>query len=244
MNAVVAELSGGMGNQLFQYAYAYGVAKRTGRRLVLDDSKIPTYPGVPRKFELGAFGLEAEAFDGDAQQTYLVIAPEGYEAVTMGHGPVERIRGLWMGEGPWAEFAEDIRTALPMWKEEISAIAVHVRRKDFLGPLSPMINLGVEYYERALAGMGNHEILVFSDDPDWCRNSLKLGHVLDEQDPHSAFQWMCACRHHVIANSSFSWWAAWLAERPGQIVVAPSQWLRNNVAVTKQIVPNRWTTWQ
>jgi hypothetical protein len=51
---------------------------------------------------------------------------------------------------------------------------------------------------------------------------------------------MASSRHHVIANSSFSWWGAWLAERPGQLVVAPKMWFRDPSIDSSEIVPQRW----
>lgn len=238
MRAVVAEMAGGLGNQLFQWAFAHALAKRTRRRLVIDGNV--QQAGVPRRYMLGRLGIQASEDIPVASDIYNVISSGGYETVGPDSSGSVRVRGMWMGEGPWADRADEIRETLPRAPVFMGAVAVHVRRTDFLSYESPMEVLGAEYYEAALAQVPSLDVLVFSDDPAWCRRRLSVGRVVDVPDPIEAFTLMASCRHHVIANSSFSWWAAWLAEHPGQVVVAPKNWLRNNTAVTKQIVPNRW----
>lgn len=232
---IVAELTGGLGNQLFQWAFAFAEARRLNSRLGLDYVDVPGT--TPRKFALGAFGMELQPARCD-QERFLAIDVDGYIDVGPRRDGV-RIRGMWMGEEPWRDYASEIRARLSRKTPPINGVAVHIRRTDFAD--SPMVLLGRDYYEKALAKMPSGDVTVFSDDPALARD-FGLGYVVDEPDPWVTFLMMASCEHHVIANSSFSWWAAWLAEKPGQRVVAPSKWLRANAAVTKQIVPERWVT--
>ncbi len=239
MGAVVAELTGGLGNQLFQWAFAFALAKRTGARLCLDHGQLYQAPQAPREYTLDRLGIHAADPVACDYEMFNAIDTDGYVTVGDPSGDGVRVRGLWMGEGPWASCAAEIRRALPQPKIHIPGVAVHVRRTDFLGDASPMVELGADYYRAAIAKVPPAQVLIFSDDPAWCRANLP-GRVVDEKDPVEAFKLMASCTHHVIANSSFSWWAAWLGEKG--TVVAPSRWIKGNDAVTKQIVPDRWIT--
>lgn len=82
---------------------------------------------------------------------------------------------------------------------------------------------------------------MYSDDPDWCRSELKLDRpftVVDPGSPAQDLRAMARHRHIVIANSSFSWWAAWLRREPG-ITIAPKHWFRMGVS-TEDLIPDGW----
>jgi hypothetical protein len=119
-----------------------------------------------------------------------------------------------------------------------ASVAVHVRRTDYVGNQNADI-CGPTYYRRAMDRLrGRHEGLqfhLFSDDPGWCHQHLAApdAEVCDlaeaEGDPLHDLYLMSQARHHVIANSSYSWWAAWLGKRPGQEVLMPDVWFRNGI---------------
>jgi len=114
--------------------------------------------------------------------------------------------------------------------------SIHVRRQDYtitfnrarLGLLAP------GYFERAIAliaeRVGPLHLFVISDDPDWCRAQLRFHHettIVGANPPERAWEelyLMSLCNHHVIANSTFGWWGAWLDPRPDKLVVAPRPW--------------------
>lgn len=118
--------------------------------------------------------------------------------------------------------------------------AVHVRRDDYLklGKCYEILDIG--YYERAMEFIGG-DFLIFSDDPVWCRQKFK--HTVYHEDEVSDFAMMISCKSHIIANSSYSWWAAWLSRQLGisQRVIAPSHWfgpaLKHD---TKDLIPRDW----
>ena len=82
---------------------------------------------------------------------------------------------------------------------------------------------------------------IFSDDPEWCRNNLLSDNSTIVSSP-SDDKWtdmslMSCCKHHIIANSSYSWWGAWLNKNPGKIVIAPVNWFKS---IPAGIVPESW----
>lgn len=148
---------------------------------------------------------------------------------------------------PKADLTEPNRRWLETIRERGNSICVHVRRGDYLktafGLCSPV------YYKNAAAVMrervGNDAaFFVFSDDLQWCRDHLPISdRVFVEgniDDPVSELRLMAACRHHIIANSTFSWWAAWLGCHDQQVVIAPEPWL-STVSSCPDLIPSRWT---
>lgn len=116
------------------------------------------------------------------------------------------------------------------------SVAVHVRRTDYLK--NEDFNIcTMLYYQRAIKKLkdidSNAVFYIFSDDPSWCRdqyfcdNQVIIDMPTQAADPlHDLYLMSCA-RHHIIANSSYSWWAAWLGKKPGQRVFCPSQWAKD-----------------
>jgi len=157
---------------------------------------------------------------------------------------------------------EDLRIELPAgcpdidsWDEMIQgddSVAVHVRRGDYLTrPALRVCNLN--YYRKALAFMRRNlespRFFVFSDDHSWCEEHFSEPGVhlvrtrLSDRLPAIDMELMRRCRHQVIANSTFSWWAAWLNENPGKIVVAPYKWFNQeamNQRAMEFLVPRDW----
>jgi hypothetical protein len=137
--------------------------------------------------------------------------------------------------------------------ESRASVGVHIRRQDYLTPAGKHLGfVGVEYYTRALEAMRGraHEarFFVFSDDIEWCRDNIGLDapHVFvtasdaGEDAAAADLQLMTMCRHFVIANSSFSWWAAWLSLHPGKIVIAPERWFDDPRLDARDVVPAGW----
>jgi hypothetical protein len=135
-----------------------------------------------------------------------------------------------------------------------SAVSVHVRRGDFVtNPAASRVH-GVcepDYYERAVETIARDEpqphLFLFSDDPQWTAQNLRfrfpatLIEGAAQANPAEHLQLMSLCRHHVIANSSFSWWGAWLNPRPGKRVVAPNKWFNTATKDTRDLIPSGWT---
>lgn len=133
------------------------------------------------------------------------------------------------------------------------AICLHVRRGDYIS--NPKANAyhgicSLDYYREGLAfvskGLGTPHCFVFSDDPGWVRENFRSDlptTVVDIHRPeqaHEDLRLMAACQHFVIANSSLSWWGAWLGAGAGKKVVAPLHWFKNSVNDISDLLPSEW----
>jgi hypothetical protein len=125
----------------------------------------------------------------------------------------------------------------------INCVAIHVRRGDYVNNPFYVDLTKTDYYERAIAMFPNDKFMVFSDDISWCED--KWGHLPDFDfsygDEIEDMNTMAACKAHIIANSSFSWWGAWLSPLyPDNKVIAPKEWYADGDN-TRTILPEHWT---
>tara|TARA_R110002020_G_scaffold266993_2_gene482104 strand:+ start:1905 stop:2705 length:801 start_codon:yes stop_codon:yes gene_type:complete len=122
-------------------------------------------------------------------------------------------------------------------------VSCHLRRGDY-GVLKHVYPSLYEegYYERALDFFDeDHTVFVFSDDIDWCKENLKMDNVvfIHEKD-YIDLTAMTMCEHNIIANSSFSWWGAWLNQSKNKRIIAPERWFHDGHCAGQQIVPKGW----
>ena len=132
-----------------------------------------------------------------------------------------------------------------------NAISLHVRRGDYVA-LSAHVLCDQAYYEAALTRLleglpqDAPTVYVFSDDPDWAKANLPLPCkkvVVDFNGPDTDFEdmrLMSLCRHNIIGNSSFSWWAAWLNANPQKRVAGPANWFGDPKLSNPDILPSQW----
>jgi len=286
---VITAISGGLGNQMFQYA--------AGRRLALVNSaELLLYPGDRyrrgsyRAYRLDCFGiggrLATEAEAGGLRRVsrtrrrlakpFPCLAPrEDREvvretshlfdpAILSLQGNV-KLRGYWQCERYFADIADTIRAdfrlrqALSARDREVLAriqsgpcAFIHVRRGDYVTHPVDKIKFGTcspEYYRGAVALLRQQvgpELLffVFSDDASWVRE-MRIGgegaQIVDwnGDSPQRDLALMRECTHAVIANSSFSWWGAWLGDGRERMVIAPRVWFQGRPN-DHDIVPERW----
>jgi hypothetical protein len=183
------------------------------------------------------------------------------------------VDGFWQSEKYFSDAAELIAAELTPKEPAISryahqyverlrllggpVVSLHVRRGDLaeaneeLGTPRMVYGaaVGLDYITAAIARFGGHgRFLVFSDtarDIEWCKRNIRAD-KLHFSEGHSDVQdmrIMSACDHHIIANSTFSWWAAWLNHRPGRRVVSPAKWSYPEAAVhmvTDDLIPSGW----
>ena len=170
--------------------------------------------------------------------------------------------GTWQSYRYFEEAAETVRAEIRLssepaganrsWLDRIrrsNSVCLHVRRGDYLAPHPSGIDrlCPVSYYYRAVqhirGRLENPQIYVFSDDWLWCHEHLAIeGAVLvDANGPEAVVEelrLMAACRHHIIANSSLSWWAAWLPTHQEQVVIAPQPWVQGQL--WPDLLPKEW----
>ncbi len=134
------------------------------------------------------------------------------------------------------------------------SVSVHIRRGDYVSDprTSPARSVCTpEYYQRCVSHVGERladpHLFLFSDDPDWVARNLRFDHPWTlvsgraARTDHEDLRLMSACRHHIIANSSFSWWAAWLNPHRDKLVLAPRRWMNDPRVDDRDVVPSGWT---
>lgn len=169
--------------------------------------------------------------------------------------------GYWQSWRYFAEQAQEIRTLFSLDRflaetlrdayrdiTETPSVSLHIRRGDYVG--NPVHGLcEPEYYERAAAAMRLRmpgcRFFVFSDEIHTARGLLAHWDdavFMPQRSQEEDMLLMSACRHHIIANSSFSWWAAWLGEHPGTVTIAPERWFADPAlqAQTRDLLPEHW----
>lgn len=175
------------------------------------------------------------------------------------------LMGNWQSERYFAQVADTIRAdfsfkVLPSGRNaelaeligKTTAVSLHVRRGDIASNPASLAFHGLcslDYYRQAIeyvaAKVAKPEFVIFSDDMDWVRENLHVDypcHYVDHNmglESYNDMRLMSLCHHHIIANSSFSWWGAWLNPRKDKIVVAPERWFAAEFDST-DIVPSSW----
>lgn len=283
---IVVRLTGGLGNQLFQYAAGRGLAALHDADLVLDDywySHTPTRD-TPRTYELShypikgrlATGWEALCcrLHGGRVTRRLPFLPRRWRhfsergfAYQPEFGSLPDgvyLDGYWQSYKYFANIVGHIRDELtPMsgpGEDDQRVIAdmcsgvpvsIHVRRGDYVNnPAAAQHGVcGLDYYRAAVKHICDRipdpHFFVFSDDPGWTKANLHLPGLVSfvgHNSAVSAFQdmrLMSLCAHHIVANSSFSWWGAWLNPEVKKIVICPRQWFAD-ARDTSSLTPPEW----
>lgn len=133
------------------------------------------------------------------------------------------------------------------------AISIHIRRGDYLKISNTSGICTIDYYRKAIGKMKDFVTpafyVIFSDDIEWCMEQfgaiigdaeIKFVNWNKGKDSYRDMQLMSLCKHNIIANSSFSWWGAWLNQNPDKVVIAPSRWM--NSGGWSEIIPQDWIT--
>ncbi|GAB3637400.1 alpha-1,2-fucosyltransferase [Hymenobacter arcticus] len=291
---LIVNLVGGLGNQMFQYAFGRSLHHRRKLPVAFDTTDLldrtPREHVTYRDFELGVFvGAVPIA---SAQEIALfkyqpVTLPERlqyrvlrrlrrastyheshyfqYDPQVWQTGPNTYFDGYWQTERYFHRCEALIRRdftfrsdptgqnlLLAQQIQAQNAVSVHVRRGDYVsnslynqvhGTCSPA------YYEQAVrhmvAQVAEPVLYVFSDDPDWVRANMHFAaptvYVAHNQgkDSFEDMRLMSLCQHHIIANSSFSWWGAWLNANPHKLVIAPRQWMQQE-GPNSDLIPRTW----
>jgi hypothetical protein len=199
------------------------------RRIIVDEQAVP--------FDENILKVPGNVFlrgYWQSQKYFKVIEPILREELTLLTPP----SGLNLG------LAEQIRSC--------TAISLHVRRGDYVTNSATNQThgtLSVEYYKTAadviLRFIPDATFFIFSDDIPWVKENLNMksstifvNHNTEKTD-YEDLRLMSLCQHHIIANSSFSWWGAWLNPKREKMIVAPKKWYSINVD-TKDLIPEDW----
>lgn len=225
-----------------------------------------------RDYALNVFDLKSILLSKDADQialeTYRIINETQHfkydpTIINQAIGSV-KLMGTWQS---WKyffnikdiilnDFSLDERCITPEnleRKEKIeneNSVSIHVRRTDYLSPFNKFLGvLPIEYYHNAIKyiseRVSNPIFYIFSDDVDWIKSNIKLSYesyIIEGNNPSADLYLMSKCKHNIIANSTFSWWGAWLNTTPDKIIISPQFWfLEKKIKVNElDIIPPEW----
>ncbi len=176
------------------------------------------------------------------------------------------LEGYWQCEKYFKDIEETIRKEFSIKPEQDSfnksigeaiaatdSVSIHVRRGDYVTDSATSQIYGMcepSYYKAAIklvsARMREPHFFVFSDDPDWVKtkmNFIQPAAFIGHNGPENAYEdmrLMSMCKHHIIANSSFSWWGAWLGQNREKKVIAPARWFNVAGYDTRDLCPESW----
>lgn len=293
----VVKLNGGLGNQMFQYAFAHALGKKINVDIAFDLTFFEIIKGCKnstvREFELGVFNLNcAEATKEDLfkiiptehrsklqrflshylkmekyKQTgnaYLQTNAYSFDRNLLNDNDYYCYDGYFQNEKYFVDYRNDLLNLFSL-KEPIDeknkailsvinatdSISLHVRRGDYVTLESANKFHGtcpIEYYKDAIEYFANNvtnpHFFLFSDDIKWVIEKLKIDFpytIIDfnQKKGYLDLELMKNCKHNIIANSSFSWWGAWLNENPEKIVIAPEKWTAKHTKKC-EIIPKNW----
>jgi len=219
---------------------------------------------APKRFGISWLGKRAGSVLGRRPFTTCKELPNCFDTQFLSLQDNTYLCGYWQSELYFQDISEIVRRefqpAVPWSRRnlqlaaEISAtnsVALHVRRGDYVNDKSVRDAHGIcslEYYRTCMGqiecAIGNPHYYFFSDEPQWVRDNIKTSFpktIVDHNGSRDAIfdiQLMSLCKHNILANSSFSWWGAWLNTNPDKKVFAPSRWFCRKEA--KDLLPASW----
>lgn len=292
---IIVRLEGGLGNQMFQYAFGRSISLEKNCELLIDINFFENQVGKlfdqglsRRVFELNIFQLQSVFWDNKVcnlfpnkilNRIYLKIEKligikaliyekiYGYDDSIFSQ--IKRhtyLSGHWQSPLYFEKYRtillDDFKFKLPQNRNLIlesliqttNSVSIHVRRGDYINSKDANMIHGIcseAYYKSAsdilLSVQNNINWFIFSDDIEWCKENFKWlenCNFVDSANSPAFYDMflMSICKHNIIANSTFSWWGAWLNQNENKIVVGPSRWfsdskLNNQI---KGIIPNTW----
>jgi hypothetical protein len=197
-----------------------------------------------------AFYLEKEEFSFDPQ-IFEAQSSRYYWGYWQHFQYQEKITNLLRQEFQFKDNPEGENVWVKQKALMLNSISLHVRRGDYLDNdlLGNVCDLN--YYQKSIAIMNKkiqHPLyIVFSNDIPWCQKFLPIQEAIFVdwnmgENSYKDMQLMAFCKHHIIANSSFSWWGAWLNPDPGKLVISPKKWVNHPSMDTSGMVLPNWIT--
>jgi len=272
----IVKLNGGLGNQMFQYAFACALKEKTEAQILFDFSYFDEITQdenvVIRPFGLDVFNADCQKASKEDLAKIIYSKPNKNiitqkSAYTFDKKLFNTDKYYYNGYFQNEEYFKGVREKLikdfslrePIDEKnqnildkilQTNSVSIHVRRGDYVTLESASNFHGtctLKYYEKAIKHIvkqiKNHHFFLFSDDIDWVIENLKIEYPYTVVDFNQEKGWldlnlMKHCKHNILANSSFSWWGAWLNENPKKIVIAPKKWIASKEKC--DIVPQNW----
>ena len=252
-------------NQMFQYAALRGLSSKSGAEICIPYYQDAVDDGIGNM-------LRTELFDSFNLNVKTGLLNNGHAPVVQerffhfdnelfDHCPDHvSLQGYFQTEKYFKHIDHQIRSEftfiddiLEPCKEMVETIdnpiAIHVRRGDYVINSENHFNLPLEYYEAALKHFDDdRNVIVFSDDPKWCHEQSLFADdrfiISENTDNRVDLCLMSLCNDFIIANSTYSWWGAWLSSNENKKVIAPVQWFGKTGYTkdhdTKDLIPETW----
>jgi len=259
---IVCKIQGGLGNQLFQWAFGRNLSLKFDRNLFLDSNFYFNQGSVVRQFSLNLYNIEINNLDNDAinimrrSPIKLITDNSTFFELDILNEENYYLDGYWQSEKFFSEnekvILKELRYDSPRMRsihkgmnfENEQTVSLHFRRGDYVGADDFYTTLNNGYYHDALDIIGDYDrVLIFSDDIAWCKENLKFRNMIFSEGLSNVedLALMSKCHHNIIANSSFSWWAAKLNENSNKKIVAPVKWFGPKLDLdTKDLIPTSW----
>ena len=282
---IITRIIGGLGNQMFQYAYAKALEQK-GHEVKIDISAFETYK-LHGGYQLDKYNIDLDSSIKDENDKfykntffYKVLRRFGmdfsrrikeksllFDKKLLEIDDNSYLDGYFQCEKYFKDIREiilkqftinqDISNYTKEIKNKIqnsqNSCSLHIRRGDFVN--STNINIhgacDIEYYKKAMKYLEekvvNINYFIFSDDIEWVKENLAIQNAIyidskEKRIPHEDIYLMSLCKNNIIANSSFSWWGAWLNQNEKKMVIAPKRWFADDKleSQSKDIVCESW----
>lgn len=278
---IISNLTGGLGNQMFQYALGRHLALKNKTQLKLHFTNALFC--TKRTYSLDCFNVKAEMATKDDLKKMGIISDRiinriiylveqrihikfNKNIVTENKQTFDKqilslldniyLQGYWQNEKYFKDIEDQIRKDFtfktkPAGKnlklikkiKNSNSVSIHVRRADYLKYKDFQI-CDINYYNKAIdiikKKVKNPVFFIFSDDIQWCKNNLIIKNktfYVKNNKPCEDMKLMSLCKHNIIANSSFSWWGAWLNNNKNKIIIGPRRWAKRD---NTNRLPENW----
>jgi len=295
---ITVKLSGGLGNQMFQYATAKALALKKNTQVKLDlttlNHRLPMRDYVFRTYDLDLFNIKVKLsflsrFSKFGKNVAFILAkiktllkekffPKSifkekeyyfFDPEIFNQKNNVYLDGFWQSYRYFEDYQEEIRgefSSFPEFSEQAKelseliinneSVCIGIRRGDYVSNPNNVKFFGIlplTYFQQGIdlikQKITNPYFFIFTDDIDWCRENFDLSENVffvtadyNGERYIDKFHLMTLCKHFIIANSTYSWWPAWLSANQNKIVIAPKNWLAdqkfNNY--TKDLIPADW----
>jgi hypothetical protein len=268
---IIVKAIGGLGNQMFQYAYAK-VLEQKGHKVKIDISSFDTYK-LHGGYQLDKYDLDLETSTQEENKKLYVnnILSKILKKLGIDNSNLVKEQSLLFdkklldvednryidGYFQSEKYFTTIRSILldqfvinkdlsnytkEIEKDIVSSIvscSIHIRRGDYVSNEKSNNTHGtcdIEYYKKSIELMDDKfndiKYFIFSDDIEWVKKNLKMQNAIyieseEKRIPHEDVYLMSLCSHNIIANSSFSWWGAWLNQNNNKIIISPKRWFND-----------------
>lgn len=290
---IIVKLSGGLGNQLFQYSFGRYLSLKHNAELKFDDNlSISKLNFTSRSLGLSKYKLDLKFANKKELNQYKffkngilarlerkiiqknpflnrnVIVEESFKILNKEELPDNcYFDGYWQSQYYFDTISALIRKDLELNFElseankileyqiiNSTSVSLHIRRGDYISINSNKkiySTCSLEYYQKAISHIKQKftdvNFFIFSDDINWAKENFTTDNFtivdINYDNPHADLYLMSKCKHNIIANSSFSWWGAWLNCFEKKIVITPKEWYidkKTNSNAIKSLIPKDW----